>query len=433
MADKVSVWVVKPKGRPFQLQWVDPLSQKRKTRTIEAKREKDARSQALELEQQLSSGTYEAGRVTWGEFRERYDEEQLSGLAPQTARKVFGILDSVERVLGISPDSRLCDLTAERLSRYQAQLRRGIPLPKGKSQADAPDVKRAESTITGHMAHLQAALRWAERVKLLAKAPEVPKNRRAKKGRRGSMMKGRPVTGEEFDRILGKVGGVVGERAAEAWSFYLRGLWWSGLRLAESLTLSWDRRDDKVCVDFSAQRPMLRIPAECEKGNQDRLLPMAPEFARLLLTVPASERRGRVFRISGLGGDIPSDDWVSRTVTAIGKAAGVKVKDETSGKVKFASAHDFRRSFGERWAARVMPQVLQELMRHESIETTMRYYVGRNAHTAAEAIWAAAEASGSLADAGALNQALNNSRATRYHEASVIDEGQHLSARSSIG
>ncbi len=39
--------------------------------------------------------------------------------------------------------------------------------------------------------------------------------------------------------------------------------------------------------------------------------------------------------------------------------------------------HDLRRSFGERWATRVMPQVLMELMRHESIEATMNYYVGR--------------------------------------------------------
>ena len=31
------------------------------------------------------------------------------------------------------------------------------------------------------------------------------------------------------------------------------------------------------------------------------------------------------------------------------------------------------------------------LMRHESIETTMRYYVGRNANTTADAVWKAYE------------------------------------------
>ena len=80
-----------------------------------------------------------------------------------------------------------------------------------------------------------------------------------------------------------------------------------------------------------------------------------------------------------------------------------------------------------------MSQVLQELMRHESMETTMRYYVGRNAHTAAEAIWAAAEACGSMPDSAALNQTLNNKRAAGYDEVALADEGQRLSARSSIG
>jgi len=78
-------------------------------------------------------------------------------------------------------------------------------------------------------------------------------------------------------------------------------------------------------------------------------------------------------------------------VTLIGEKAGVKVKTETGPdgkpKVKFASAHDLRRSFGERWASRVMPPILKELMRHESIETTLRYYVGRNAQSTAAVLW----------------------------------------------
>ena len=34
-----------------------------------------------------------------------------------------------------------------------------------------------------------------------------------------------------------------------------------------------------------------------------------------------------------------------------------------------------------------MPPVLQELMRHESIETTLKYYVGRNAQATAKLLW----------------------------------------------
>ncbi len=36
-----------------------------------------------------------------------------------------------------------------------------------------------------------------------------------------------------------------------------------------------------------------------------------------------------------------------------------------------------------------MPAQLMELMRHESIETTLRYYVGANAQRTNDAIWAA--------------------------------------------
>ena len=36
-----------------------------------------------------------------------------------------------------------------------------------------------------------------------------------------------------------------------------------------------------------------------------------------------------------------------------------------------------------------MPPIIQQLMRHESIDTTMRFYVGRNAEAAADALWQA--------------------------------------------
>ena len=223
---------------------------------------------------------------------------------------------------------------------------------------------------------------------MLAKAPAIEMPKRAKGGK---VMKGRPITGEEFDRMLGKVPDVVGESVAPSWIHYLRGLWWSGLRLAESLELYWDR-DDRLCVDLSGRHPMLRIPAALEKGHQDRLLPIAPEFAEMLMETPQGERTGRVLRPRGCraGGERLSTDRVSKTVVAIGRKAG-GVVDKASG--KFASAHDLRRSFGERWAARIMPQQLMELMRHENIETTTRYYVGRNAQSTAAILWQAHSAS----------------------------------------
>src|SRR5687768_9581479 len=110
---------------------------------------------------------------------------------------------------------------------------------------------------------------------------------------------------------------------------------------------------------------MFRIAAESEKGNKDRILPMAPEFAELLATVPVEERRGPVFRLpKRRQSEILRGEWVSKQITRFGRAAGIVVDEK--GKKKHASAHDLRRSFGERWARKVMPQVLMELMRHEN-------------------------------------------------------------------
>jgi hypothetical protein len=72
-------------------------------------------------------------------------------------------------------------------------------------------------------------------------------------------------------------------------------------------------------------------------------------------------------------------------VSIIGELARVIVHTHpTTGAVKYASAHDLRRSFGSRWARKVMPAVLQKFMRHESIETTMRYYVDLDADALGE-------------------------------------------------
>lgn len=197
-----------------------------------------------------------------------------------------------------------------------------------------------------------------------------------------------------------------GPEAAPSWERYLRGLWLSGLRLAESLELCWDR-DDKLCVDLSGKRPVLRIPAELEKGNKDRLLPMAPEFAEFPLATPEAERTGYVFNpvAERVHADRLTPLRVCHIVSKIGRKAGVKVMTKADGGVKYASAHDLRRSFGERWSSRVMPQVLMELMRHESMETTLKFYVGRNAQSTADVLWAAHAAQGNSLGNSGQNQA----------------------------
>lgn len=408
MKEQIRVHVVNY-GRPcLYMRYRDPVTGKQVARTTGTAKQKEAEREAAKWEAELRDGRYKSpSRVTWVEFRHRYEDEVLPGLADRTATKVAGTFNAIERV--VNPQ-KLSALTAERISYLQSEMRkpRTIPAVTG----DDGNVIRpartipglTESTIKGHMAHLLSALNWAKRMNMLHEVPSITMPQRAKQSK---VMKGRPITGEEFERMLAAVPRVLlsddrqnvpesdwtAEEAAlvDSWRHFLRGLWCSGLRLEESLYLTWDAMD-KPSVDLTGRYPMMRIPAESEKGNRDRLLPIAPEFAEFLQSVPEADRTGFVFNPLARRDRSrrPAMHNASKITTQIGTAAGVKVNTSSAGKVKYASAHDLRRSFGERWSRRVMPAVLQELMRHESIETTMLFYVGRNAENTAAVLWAAA-------------------------------------------
>ena len=377
MNPKTRVAVVRYRDRKhLVLRWHDPETGRQRTKSAKTTRRRDAEREAARLEADLKAGKLSGPPAwTWAHFKAQYQEQHLSGLADRTFRTMLTVAGHVERICA---PALVSSLTSDKISRFQSTLR-----AEGKSEA----------TIASYSRTLKAALRWAAEVGIISEAPTIRMPKRAK----GKTMRGRPITAEEYWRLLQAVPAVVGAEAAPSWQHYLEGLWWSGLRLSESLELYWDR-PDKLAVDLTGRRPMLLIPADLEKGNKDRILPLAPEAARFLLRTPESKRKGRVFRLQ-----CPADmlkmsmraDTVSKYVCKIGKKAAVKVEDtKRNGKpfVKFASCHDLRRSFGERWAARVMPNVLMELMRHESIDTTMKYYVGRNAQRTADQLWAAVEA-----------------------------------------
>lgn len=362
----------------FLLQWPDPVTGRLRTITTEFPRSggRKARDQAAgvarEYEKQLNDDLVPSN-ITWARFRSRYENEHVPGLSAESAAKIDTVLSYVEEILN---PAKLQSMTAEAVSRLAAGIRK-----KGVS----------ESTLDGYLGTLKAAINWGVRQGLLPKCPAFPKIRRKKKTK-NVPMKGRPITGEEFERMLAAVEAVVGTDATPAWRRYLTGLWLGGLRRGEALRLHWDRQDRLHPVFGSNGRPVLRVPGELEKGHTDRLLPLAPEFAMMLMETPEVERTGPVFKLPGIRGRTEQrrQEWVGKKVSEIGNKAGVKVQvHPETGKVKYASAHDLRRAFGERWAALIMPAHLQQLMRHESIETTLRYYVGANAERTNDVCWEA--------------------------------------------
>lgn len=86
----------------------------------------------------------------------------------------------------------------------------------------------------------------------------------------------------------------------------------------------------------------------------------------------------------------PKSEWVGKVIAKIGQAANIIVDeaDERTGKpIKYASAHDLRRSCGQRLRdAGVPPLLICRVMRHSSWDTTRMHYAPGNNQKDAEAI-----------------------------------------------
>jgi integrase len=241
----------------------------------------------------------------------------------------------------------------------------------------------SEASVARHLRHLKAVARWANRQGLSPSVPTFDMPKRAKVNK----MKGRPITGEEFDRMLASAAGIMGDAAAESWMLLLRGLWTSGLRLGEAMALRWDHQPEGVSVQLDGKHSVLAFDGEAQKSGRTQLVPLAPEAVQLL--EPLRKSRGFVFTpLTKRGLPMARDaQKAGKIIGEIGEAAKV-VTDAAAGRT--ATAHDLRRAFGARWSKRVMPAVLKEIMRHADIQTTMTYYVAQNARVTASELWAAA-------------------------------------------
>lgn len=378
-SETIRVHVVKYADRAnLVMRYRCSLTGKQVQRSTGTTRQKEAVKIAAKWEAELQEGRYQTGgRMGWDEFLTRRQDSQGPSIKRSTREMYQATFNAFERH---ARPQRLADLTTARVTAFSAGLR-----------ADG----LSEASVKRHLSKLQALARWAFRQELLPKLPtfEMPK-------KAGAKMKGRPVTGEEFDRMIDAVPEVVIEKVsrvkmtAEAivadprvrsWRTLLRGLWWSGLRLGEALALRWDQTPGGVWVILDGRRSMLAFDAEAQKSGKVELVPLAPEAAEMLESMKLD--RGYVFAPKRLrGGETMQRNphKVGQIVSKIGDAAGILVNVETG---KKASAHDLRRSFGFRWARRVMPAELMHLMRHQDIKTTMTFYAGHDATVTAAALW----------------------------------------------
>src|SRR5262249_8959122 len=136
--------------------------------------------------------------------------------------------------------------------------------------------------------------------------------------------------------------------------------WLAGLRRNEAHALERAPSDRAPWVDFGRNRIVL--PAAFVKGVEDQWVPLDPELRKELAALPRNGRRFFNFNSTLTGEPLTSRGLSDRTA-ALAKAAGVKL-----------TLKALRRGFGCRYAGKVSAHVLQRLMRHANIRTTMYYY-----------------------------------------------------------
>jgi integrase len=334
---RVTVWVQRFKDRPtLMLQWTDPDTGKRKSRSAGTADPDEAETARADLEYELNHGKYqEASRISWERFRELFEAEYVSGGRLNTRRGFNATLDLFERIC--NPRS-LKGITERTVSLFVAGMRKEPGRRKG-SEGMMP------STIKVRLQFLHTALSWAVEQKMLPAVPKFPTVKVPKKDPQ-------PVPVEAFERLL--------DRAKdEQTRVYLLCGWLAGLRLSEALELEWEPSEHWPYVDTARERIVL--PGEFVKAVKDQWVPLDPDLAEALGRLP---RHGpKVFRFVNSRGVPLTANGVSQRVIKLAARAGVKLTMKA-----------LRRGFGCHYAAKVSAHVLQRLMRHANLKTTMDYY-----------------------------------------------------------
>lgn len=318
----ISVYLIRPNSSPFfWAQWVVPGTQdQRKTRSLKTADPDEADRRRAKLEDELNRGVdVDLARIRWPDFVERFLSERCGGLsagARRNARRILERFGAAQKPAG--PGA----VTSSVVSKHLARLRQDGLAP---------------ATIQVHVIQIGTALRWGVEMGMVEKAPKLAKLKVPKK------RKIRTLASERFPELLALC-------PTPGWVLFCQLAWYTGMRLGELFLLLWEEGDGPW-LDLAAER--VRFPAAFCKGRRDDWLPLHPTLLGVL-----KERgpgKGRVFDLAA--------DPARLSARFIKMAAPLGVK-----------THDLRRSFGTRYAPLVPAHVLQRLMRHQDIKTTLEYY-----------------------------------------------------------
>lgn len=164
---------------------------------------------------------------------------------------------------------------------------------------------RSPNTVNSMLGAVMAFVRFCHKHDWLEKVPAVQKLEV------DDVMKGRPITTEEFERMLAATSKVVGASSAASWEFALHVLWESGFRVGDLMDFSWDeeRHIHPVWPTRKGVHPTIVIPSTQKNGRWQEI-PMLPGLQSILAAVPENSRQSWVVNPLPLEYEIKVDcDW----------------------------------------------------------------------------------------------------------------------------
>ncbi len=326
----------------YVLKFYCPIRQQRIRKNCGTRNRREARAILRECRERLLNGKYlesdgaiteihedtaqqvrsalapqsEDNKKNWQECYDRYRDHLKPRVRPKSLGHALSRIGIAERILeGQRQDHGLPEggpveeyLTLDALEYLQDRLLAG-----DESRFDSRSPTTADSAVRAVMTFARYCLAhgWISGV------PKVQKLATE------DVMKGRPITQDEFDAMIDAVPAVVGERHAASWQFTLKVLWESTFRVGDAMDFSWDdqRRIHPVWPRGSKHHPTLIIPPT-QKNGKAQEIPMLPGLRELLEEIPRSHRHGWVVNPEPIDYQVRSrEDWFRPTPTDLCKLA----------------------------------------------------------------------------------------------------------------
>ncbi|MDB5391203.1 MAG: integrase family protein [Planctomycetaceae bacterium] len=246
----------------------------------------------------------QADNRSWQDCYQRYRDHRSTRIRETSLGDALSRLNIAERIFeGYREDRGLTEglpvaevMTLDLLEYLQDRLLAG-----DECRYDC----RSPNTVNSMMGAVMAFVRFCHTRGWIPTVPPVEKLDV------DDVMKGRPITTDEFESMLKVTPDVVGPDSAVSWQLALRVIWESGFRVGDLMDFSWD--DDRhirpIWPTQKRLHPTLVIPSS-QKNGRTQEIPMLPGLDELLRAIPKQDRTGWIVNPQPIQYEIKSrESW----------------------------------------------------------------------------------------------------------------------------